>query len=311
MFKRLRLALILITVMASVLGGCAPKPVEKDTLRIGSLPRTFDLIAYVAQQEGLFDRQGIQVEIVPFRSTIEMNSALLTGELDGIVQDTFEAVNLNKGETIAKLVGSAVMPRMFEVVASAESGINNVADLKGREVAVANSTIMEYALDRLLLTNGLDSGDIVKVNIASMPLRLEALNQGRVAAAILTPPLSDLAVVNGGKVIINDIEEPFAGPGLIFSLEALENKSDTISRCVQAWQEATKLINANPEKYQSLLNQVAFVPESVNLEVPTYPKLNLPVEESVESVVDWMIAEGLMNVQLTYEELVDTSYLSR
>ena len=309
MFKGLRLALILITVI--VLAGCAPKPIEKDALRIGSLPRTFDLIAYVAQQEGLFDKQGIQVEIVPFRSTIEMNTALLTGELDGIIQDTFEAVNLNKGETTAKLVGSAVMPRMFEVVASAESGISSAAELKGREIAVANSTIMEYALDRLLLANGLDGDDIVKVNIASMPLRLEALNQGQVAAAILTPPLSDLAVVNGGRVIINDVEEPFAGPGLIFSLEALENKPDTISRCVQAWQQAVDLINANPEKYQSLLNQVAFVPESVSFAVPTYPKLDLPAEAAIESVVNWMTDKGLMSAQLAYEEVVDTSYLLR
>ena len=309
MFKRLSLALFLVVVM--LLTGCASQSIEKDSLKIGSLPRIFDLIAYVAQQEGLFEQHGINVEIIPFRSEIEMNSSLLSGELDGIINDTFLAVNLNKQEKTSKLVGACVMPRMVEIVASSGSGIIGPAELKGQEIAVSTSTIMEYALDRLLMTNGVDSKEIVKVNVPSMPLRLETLVQGKVPAAILTPPLSDMAVLSGGRVIINDMEEPFAGPGLIFSLDALKNKSDAISQCIQAWQQAVELINANPEKYQGLLNEVARVPESVSLDVPAFPKLELPSVAAVESVVDWMIASEMMSQPITYEEVVETKYLSR
>ena len=100
MFKRLIMSLFLVPAL--VLAGCTAEPEESNNLKIGSLPRVFDMIAYVAQQEGLFDKQGIEVEIVPFRSTLEMNTALITGALDGIIQDTFEAVNLNKDEKKAK-----------------------------------------------------------------------------------------------------------------------------------------------------------------------------------------------------------------
>ena len=309
MFKRLILSLLLVVII--VLAGCTTGAIDKNSLKIGSLPRINDLPAYVAQQEGLFEEQAIVVEIISFRSTLEMNSALLVGELDGIIGDTFLAVNLNKEEKTSNLVGACIMPRMFEVVASAESDITSPAELRGKEIAVAPSTIMDYALDRLLLAKGLNPDDIIKVNIPIMPLRLEALNQGRVSAAILTPPLSDMAVFNGGRVILNDIEEPFAGPGLIFSLEALKHKSDAISRCIQAWQQAVELINANPKKYQGLLNEVAFVPESVSLAVPTFPQLELPAEAAVQSVADWFMDKGLMSQPVTYEKVVDTKYLSR
>ena len=308
MLRRLVPVLLMVTVI--LFTGCATKPVEETELRIGSLPRVFDLIAYVAQEEGLFEEQGISVEIVSFRSTVEMNSALLSGELDGIIQDVFEAVNLNKGETMAKLVGSAVMPRMFEIVAARDSGIASLPELRNKELALATSTIMEYATDRLLSANGLAGDDITKVNIPSLPLRLEALNQGQVAAAILTPPLSDLAVVNGGKVIVNDIGKPFAGPGLIFSLVALENKSDTIGRCIQAWQNSVELINANPKKYQELLDKIAFVPETVDLPVPTFLTLELPAAASIESVVNWFTNKGLLSKHLSYEDVVDIKYLA-
>ncbi|MCD6300318.1 MAG: ABC transporter substrate-binding protein [Dehalococcoidales bacterium] len=309
MFKRLILALFL--VMAMVVTGCASQPKEKKTLKIGSLPRIFDMIAYTAQQEGLFAKQGIDVEIVPFRSTVEMTTALTTGELDGIIQDIFDAVNLNKEGETAKLVGCSVMPRQFEIVTCPGSDIACPSDLKGKEIATATSTIMDYALDRLLVANGLTPADIVKVNVPIMPLRVETVSQGKVPAAILTPPLSDLVVLNGGKVIANDEGEPFAGPGLVFSLEALKNKPDAISKCIQSWQQAVELINANPDKYQELLNEVAFVPESVNLDVPTFPKLGLPSEAQVETVVNWFMDNGLMDKPVAYEDVVDTSYLAR
>ena len=64
MVKRLILSLCLVIIM--VLAGCTAGPTEKNSLKIGSLPRIFDLTAYVAQQEGLFEEQGIEVEIIPF-----------------------------------------------------------------------------------------------------------------------------------------------------------------------------------------------------------------------------------------------------
>ena len=310
MFKRLSLALFLVA--AIVLAGCTSKSVEKDSLKIGSLPRIFDLIAYAAQQEGLFEKQDVMVEIVPFRSTTEMNSALLAGELDGIIQGVFEAVNLNKERETAKLIGWGIMPKIFEIVASPESNITCAADLKDKEIATGIGTIMDYALDRLLMAEGLDSEDIVKVNVPIMPLRLEILSQGKVSAAVLTSPLSDVAVLNGGRVILDDARQPFGGPGLIFSTDALRDKSDVINRCTQAWQQAVELINAEPEKYHSLLIEVASVPEAVaeRLEVPTFSKLQLlPIKAEVDSVVRWMIGKELMSEPLTYEEIVDTAYL--
>jgi len=308
-FKRLILSLLLVIIL--VLVGCTTGATEKSSLKIGSLPRIFDMIAYAAQQEGLFKEQGIDVEIVSFRSTLEMNSALLAGELDGIIGDIFLVVNLNlEGET-AKLVGTCFMPRMFEIVASPESDITCPADLRGKEIATGAGTIMDYALDRLLLAEGLNPDDIVRVNVPNMPLRVEMVNQGKVAAAILTPPLSDTATLNGGKVIIDDVAEPFAGPGLTFSLKALKHKSDAIGKFIQAWQQAVEMINANPGKYQGLLNEVAFVPESVSLDVPAFPKLGLPPEAQVATVVNWFMDNGLMDKPVAYEEVVETSYLSK
>ncbi len=311
MIKRLALTLVLFLAVITVLAGCTAKPPEKVGLKIGSIPRTFDMIPYVAQQEGLFEKQGLSVEIVTFRSTIEMNSALLAGELDGIIQGVFEAVNLNKEKETAKLVGHALMPRMFVVVSSPKSNITSPAQLKGKEVAIGTGTIVDYAIDRLLMAEGIDPKGIVKVNVPSMPVRLEILSQEKVPAAILSPPLSDLAVLNGCKVVMDDGKQPLGGPGLLFAINALKNKPEAIKRFVQSWQQAVDMVNANPEKYRALFVDVAKVPEPLakQLAVPTFPKLQLPAEAEVTPVVKWMADKGLINKPLRLQDIVDTSFL--
>ena len=153
MIRRLIIVLFMISVLVIV--GCTTEPIEKDKIKIGSMPRVFDLIPYAGLQEEIFNKNGVNVEIVPFKSTIEMSAAFISGELDGMIQDVFDVVTLNKEDKSSKLVGWTAMPRMFEVVVSKDAKISDISSLKGKEIALASSSIMEYALDRLLLKNGM------------------------------------------------------------------------------------------------------------------------------------------------------------
>ena len=314
MIKRLFLVILIVTGLALFITSCAPgttAPTNKTSLKIGAIPLLINLPAHVAQQEGLFEQQSLTVEIVQFRSTAEQETALLTGDVDGIFQHIYTAIMLNKDGETAQLVGAGVMPGMYKVIASKESGITKAADLKGKEVALATNTSVDYALDQLLPLKGLGSNDITKVNVPSMPLRLEMLTQGKVPAAIISPPLSDVAILAGGVEIVDDMAKPLAGPGVIFSKSVIKNKSDAILRFIDAWQQAVESINANPEKYRSLLVEIARVPESVSesMPVPEFPELQLPAKEEVSSVIDWMIAKGLMSNQLEYMQVVNTKFV--
>jgi NitT/TauT family transport system substrate-binding protein len=301
--------------MASIiLAGCNSEPVkpaERASLKLGVIPLLINLPAHVALQEGLFEKQNLTVEIVSFRSTAEQESALLTGAIDGISQHIFTAVILNKDTETSKLVGACTMPGMYKIIASSASGITNVAGLKNKEIANATNTSVDYALEQLLTAKGLSVNDIIKVNVPVMPLRLEMLNQGKVPAAILSPPLADLAVLSGGKVLAEDSDKPLAGPGVIFSMGAMKDKSDAIGRFIQSWQQAVELINANPEKYRSLFIEIAKIPEPVSqkMQVPNFPKLKAPENSEVESVVKWLVAKGVMSKSITYKEVVDTKYV--
>ena len=143
MLKKLVFALVLVIVL--IAAGCAKAaPDETITLKIGSLPRIFDMVIYSAQQEGVFQKNNIKVEIVPFRSVVERNTAFLAGQLDGFVDSIYEAININKDQEYCRVVGHNLMPDMFVLVASPSGGITSAQQLKGKEIGTSTGTIIEY-----------------------------------------------------------------------------------------------------------------------------------------------------------------------
>lgn len=310
--KKSGLLLVILAIFAW--NGCGvASETEATKFKFGTLPRILDLPLHVAQQEGIFKKHNLEVELVPFRSALERNAALQVGEIDGTVEDPLTIAILNKDKELAKVIASGAMPRLFEVVVSPGSQITTPAGLKNAEIGLSSKTIMDYALDRLLSQEGIDPKKTKKVDIPSMPLRVEMVSKGKIEAAILTPPLSTAAVVAGARVVLDDTKQPFAGPDIVFTLAAVEKKSDGIKRFLQAWEEATKAINSNPEKYQSLMAEVARVPaEAAKTEkVPTFPKMGLPDKAIVESKIGWLMEQGILSQRLPYERVVDTSFYSK
>jgi NitT/TauT family transport system substrate-binding protein len=284
---------------------------EPVSIKVGSLPRIYDIIAFVAQQENLYAKYGVKAEIVSFRSETEKDNAMFAGQLDGVIEGTFGALNLNKNEDTCKLVGHCFMSRMFELIVAPTSGITDVSQLKGKDIATSTGTIMEYALDRLLASKGLSNKDIKLVNVPSMPLRLEMLNQAKIAAALFTSPLSDQAVATGNIKLADDSREQFGGPGLIFSTAALKEKPLGIAGFLKAWQEAVRLVNANPEKYRGLIVTTAKVPESLaaSYQIPVFTELRLPTQAEIDTINNWMLANSLITQAVPYEKAIDKQFL--
>jgi NitT/TauT family transport system substrate-binding protein len=320
MFKKVDL--IILLVILAVLTGCAssgpslkqtypPSAPQNVKIRVGSLPRIFDIIVYAAQQEGIFQKHQLTVEIVSFRSQVEKDTAFLAGELDGNIEGTYAAINMNKERETSKLVGHGLMPHMFELIVSPSSGITSPVQLKGKEVATSTGTTMEYALDAMLAGAGISGKDVKYVNVPNMPLRLEMLAQGKLPAAIFTSPLSDQAVADGNILLLDDTRQLLGGPGLIFSTDALKNKSDGVSRFVQSWQEAVRMINADPEKYRSLLVSTAKVSDSLarSIKIPVFPELKFPSKDEVAMIVNWMKSREMITQDVPYEKIIEMKYL--
>jgi NitT/TauT family transport system substrate-binding protein len=312
--KKLAILISLFLVLVLLAVGCGTKtttststtPAAPVTLKIGSLPRIFDLVLYAAQQDGTFEKNNLKVDIVPFASVIERNNAFLAGQLDGYVDSIYEAINMNKATQTCQVAGHNLMPGMFKIVVSPQNGITEVAQLKGAKIATSTGTIMDYALDKLLATKGINNTEVTYVNVPKMPLRLTMLESGDVTAAIFTPPLSEQAIASGNKLVLDDSTQMLAGPGLIFNINTVNNNSQGIKKFVKSWDQEVELIKDNPDNYRDLLVKTAQVPEALaaSYAIPEFPVARLPTRDEVSSLSDWMKATGLLTADANYDQLV-------
>src|SRR5512141_1883360 len=85
-------------------------PAKPATLKIAVLPIIDTLPMYVAQQEGLFAKYGVNVEFVPVASAPERDQILAAGQADGTINETLAVMAFNKASTQMQVVRYALRP---------------------------------------------------------------------------------------------------------------------------------------------------------------------------------------------------------
>ena len=172
-----------------------------EPLRIGVLKIADSFPLYAAVEEGLFEKRGLQVEIIEFQSASDQSVAYEAGELDGMMTDMIVQSLINKaaGEdgmrAVAMALGGSPEEGRFLVVSSPSAGIDSPEDLVGKRIGISENTMMEYLVTRYLEDLGIDPGQTQMVNIPKLTLRLDAVMEGKdIQAAILPDPLAIEAV---------------------------------------------------------------------------------------------------------------------
>ncbi len=315
MLKKICMTGLALVVLAGLLSGCgagSDKTTADTPLRIGSLSMMTMLPLFVAQQEGLFAAEGIDVEIIPFTAVLDRDTAFHGQQLDCIVDDIFSGILLNKDTLTIKVVAvSPVESSMFSIIAAKQSNINTAADLANVGVGVSLNTVVDYATEKLLEAGGVVQSDIKKISIPSMPLRLEMLNQGKIQAGTFSRPLSDSAVLNGNKIICDDSKQSLLTSSIMFSASFLKTRPDDVKKFLKAWSQATQKISANPQSYNDLLIKVANIPSdaAAKITVPKFDMLRNPTQDEFQSKADWMLDKGLLTRKMAYGDVVATGYL--
>ncbi len=317
------LAFMLTAILAVTLIGCGTSDQqtandqsasEMKPLKIGVLPVVDSLPFYIAEAEGMFKEQGIEVELVPFPSPQEISAAMQAGKIDGLVTDMIVAALLKNGGTDLKVTNVALAStpdvRHFAVVASPNSSIDSIADLKGNEVAISKNSIIEYVLDELLQDGGLTPEDVKKVAVPKIPVRLQALENDQVAAAVFPDPMAFLAEHQGAKLVADDTKHTGISQSvLVFQQKALDENREAVKRLVKAYGDAGQALNNDPAKFKDLVAEKANVPNEVkdSFQCPPFPLPELPGESDVQQVMDWMLNKGLIDQAFAYNDFIESN----
>ncbi len=306
---------ILFILAAAVLGPAGFVHADGNQLKFGVLPVVQALPLYVAQEKGLFEAEGIKVEVIPFRTALEKDMALSSGNLDGNFGDLFTPIVLRSNGVDLRIVArnfkTGKNARMFAVIAGPKSGITDLKGLRGVPVGGSSNTIIDYVTSEILSRAGLKESEMQMMEIKSIPLRFQMLSSNQLKAATLPEPLATLAEFQGSRILGDDRDVELSNTVYVFSAKAIESRPTDIQKFLKALDKAVDLINEKPEEVRPIMNKNCNIPKPLrsNFGVPRFPKVDLPEKEKIESVISWLAKRESLTKIPEYKDVVDERFV--
>jgi len=226
-----------------------------EKLRVGYLRVMDDAQAIVAYEGDFYKKHGLDVELIEFTSGTDLIKAIVGGQLDtGVLGFTNAASWSSRGADL-KVVGGA-QHGFHAIVVREDSGIETVADLKGKTLASQRegSTADTVLRGVVLKDAGLAPGDVNVLGV-SPQVAVQSLVGNRVEAAFLFEPQARIAQLVAPTKQIYEIGEvwPFPCMVVITSVEVLKNSKEVVWKSLDAQRDAIDLLENKPDEAAKLI----------------------------------------------------------
>ncbi len=228
--------------------------------RTGSLAWELDVI----KAHGLDRKANLDLETLELASTEAGKVALRGGSADVIVSDwTWVARERALGDA---LLYYPYLSTLGAVMAPANSSIRDVADLKGKKLAVAGGPIDKswLLLRALALQSGLDLKSAATIVYGAPPLLSQKALQGETDATLTFWNFcADLEAAGQKPVIpMNDVLHrlgaggPVAMLGYVFDGAWAARNRSALDRFLDASQQAKEILASSPAEWQRLAPRI-------------------------------------------------------
>ena len=216
-----------------------------------------DMPAWVAKETKLFEKNGLDVQLIYFTGGTTAVLALVSGEVP-ICQVAGPAVvnSALAGSDIVMIAGGATSAD-YALISGHE--ITRPEQLKGGSIAVSNfgaasDFIARYALEKIGLTPG---KDVSMVQGGGISDRLAAVLVGRVQATVLNPPASFIGQKKGLNVLadVAKLGLAFQNTGVATSRRFSREQPEIVRRYVRAQVEAVHRIYTDKQTALQILTK--------------------------------------------------------
>lgn len=282
------------------------------SIKIGTMPAADSILLYAAKEEQIFQKYGLDAEIVPFQSAIELGAAMRSGAVDGYFTCLINAAIQHLGGTPQTIVATTSYARPsqrhFGLVISPKKEISSLADLQDKTVAIGKDTIVDFLLTQFLMSRNLDDAYIRRQDIRSIGTRLQLLMAGQIDAALLPEPLVSTLEARGAKVLLDDTNLRMPLAVITFSQNVLNKDMYEKFRSVLA--ESADLINDNPEKYKKIMakNKLLSADTADKYAMINFDRQNtplcLPTAGELDRYFSWMLERKIISRKPEAKELL-------
>lgn len=258
---------ILIAITLSILN--LPCAFAQERVRVGWAAMTASHTPlWVAQDRGLFVKQGLVIEPIFFGAGPPAMQALIAGDLDVVVTSAPNVVNPRLGGADFVMILS-IIPTFIDHIISAGS-ITTVEQLRGKTGSVNRAgSISDMGLKLSLKRLGIDPDKDVKIVPAGgNPERLASISRGLTQFTIMNEPFIKEAERLGFRDLVNmaTLKIPLHGNGVVVREATIKARRPMVSRFARAMTEALHLVKADKEGTKAIIGKYTRLTDAEGLE---------------------------------------------
>ena len=256
--KKMVWALIFIFLVAAAAYGTYNYIVTShETIVVGYLPSDHDAALFVANAMNMYEKEGIKVQLVPFRAGPDLIKAAQLGQIDvGYCGISPVTMAIAKGVPI-KIVASVNQDGSGIIIGN-DTDIHNINDLKGKTIAIPQKgSVQEVLLKELLAKNNI-SINAVNITESEVPFMPKSLLFKKFDGFIAWEPYVSSANIEGdGQVLIysEDIWKNHPCCVVITTDKFANSYPDELRKFLNIHVEATNYINSHKNETAYIVSQ--------------------------------------------------------
>lgn len=311
----LLVGLIIVGLIGWLTLSSSEKSMEKLTLAEAS--QSVFALVYIAQSEGYFKDQGLDITYKSFNSGKDALNSALSGAADiattyetPVVLETIDGLQIS---VITELHNSS---QNTALVARKDHGINSAKDLKGKKIGVTKRTNAEFFLGLFLVSHGLSLKDVKLIN--TKPTDMAAsLKAGTVDAVATWNPnlLNAFRALPRENVLLFSSDVYTEVSVLAGKRDVIKSKSSALKKLLQALLQASFFLENNPDRaLEIVIARLSAQPENILRETWSASRKRIGLSNSLLTVLEdqasWLKEQGQYNGPVPdFRAILYTNYL--
>jgi len=315
---RLKSLVIILSACMSI-AGCeeSSSSNQYSSLVVGG-PKNISMLLLIAEHEGFFDDEALDVEFRPLQTGKIAQDALIVGDIDvGVLVDANIAfVRLQNDNDVR--VFSVIQEKTDDaLVVRRDRGILSASDLRGKTVGFLPATTSHVFLARYLIANDVDIEDVDLLSMTP-PAMQAAIIRGDLDAVSIWQPFRFNAMESLGEAggELNDPEVYVARAVLAAESSVLDARADEFRALVRALLRAEEFVAQNPDAAIEFLSTAISVPEPALRAAWDEYKLTVRLDQALVDLLNeegaWIVATQEAFAGITppdFETVIDSAIL--
>ncbi len=278
MYRLCCCAFVWCAIFMLMMGACPSAWSAEDTLRVGkSSPGSFSFVPLdVGIKAGIFQKLGINVQIVGFSGGTKMHQALAADSIDVAFGSGPQMILTAKGAPMIAVAEMAGAPLSFAVIVPYDSPVRTLDDLKGKKIGVSgNPSLSSFMAEEIALTRGWGDKGIVPVAIGGENAGVVAALRAHLVDAVTFDLRVGLQLERAKQARVlapcSDYITHFITHAIFAQDNLIAHKPDLLRRFLKGWFETISFMQGHKALSVEVASKVTGAP--ADLEALEYDHL--------------------------------------